>query len=182
MAGRPGNDDPRCFWRADVGEAAAVMADVLREIRPHVVVTYDDFGLYGHPDHIQAHRVTHAGLDLVAAEGISPKVYWTALPRSVIDMGIAMGALSPDEDYSFACPDELVTTIVDARDGFDAKVAALRAHWSQIDLDNGEFAGLVSGIADKAFGIEFYRLVRGELGPPDPVSGKEGDLFAGLDG
>ena len=181
MEGRPGNGDPRSFWQADLGEAAAVLADVLREIRPQVVITYDDFGLYGHPDHIKAHLVTHAALDLVAAEGITPKLYWTALPRSVIDIGIAMGALNPEDDYSFACPDELITTIIDARDAFDAKVEALRAHWSQIDLENGEFAGLVTGIADKAFGIEFFRLVRGDVGPPDPTTGKEGDLFAGVD-
>ena len=180
MEGRPGNDDPRSFWRADLGEAADALAAVVREVQPQVVVTYDDFGLYGHPDHIKAHQVTHTALDRVAAEGLAPKLYWTALPRSIIEMGIAMGALDPADDYSFACPDELVTTIVDARDGFDAKVAALRAHWSQIDLEKGEFAGLVTGIAEKAFGIEYYRLVRGHVGPADPVTGKEGDLFAGI--
>src|SRR5438270_3850612 len=57
MMGTPGNDDPRCFWRADVDAAAADLSAVIREVRPQVMVSYDAEGGYGHPDHIQAHRV-----------------------------------------------------------------------------------------------------------------------------
>ena len=57
MMGTEANDDPRCFWRADVNQAARALLDVIREVRPQVLVTYDANGFYGHPDHIQAHRV-----------------------------------------------------------------------------------------------------------------------------
>ena len=62
MMGLPSNDDPRCFWQADLDEAAAELVAIVREVRPQVVVTYDDNGFYGHPDHIQAYRVAWRGL------------------------------------------------------------------------------------------------------------------------
>jgi N-acetyl-1-D-myo-inositol-2-amino-2-deoxy-alpha-D-glucopyranoside deacetylase len=179
MVGRPGNDDPRSFWQADVGEAGKALAEVMREVRPQVVVTYDEIGGYGHPDHIQAHRVTNVALDLVAGEGLTPKVYWPALPVSLIQLGVEIGMIAALEDVP-TVPDELITTVIDGRDVFDAKVAGMRAHRSQIDLEEGMFAPLAAGVADRVFGIEHYRLVRGELGPTDPQTGKETDLFAGL--
>src|ERR1700728_407243 len=82
MMGTPPNQDPRCFWRADVTEAAALLADVIADVRPDAIVTYDANGFYGHPDHIQAHRVTMAAIERTATPA---KVYWTTAPRSQME-------------------------------------------------------------------------------------------------
>ena len=93
MVGTPPNDRPDSFWRTDLLVAATELVAILREVRPQVVVTYDDFGGYGHPDHIQAHRVTHYAVALAETASFRPdlgaawavdKVYWTAFPRSVL--------------------------------------------------------------------------------------------------
>src|SRR5207344_2683133 len=100
MMGLPSNDAPGCFWQADAGEAAAELAAVIREVAPQVVVTYDANGFYGHPDHIQAHRVTRRAVRAAAdpsapAVGGAPwrvtKLYATAMPRSVLAGAIRLG-------------------------------------------------------------------------------------------
>src|SRR3954463_14463847 len=92
MMGTQANDKPRAFWNADLDEAVAHAAAVVREVRPQVVVTYDEHGGYGHPDHIQAHRVAMRAADLAADPGFRPdlgapwritKIYWNRVPRSV---------------------------------------------------------------------------------------------------
>src|SRR4051794_31677477 len=103
MMDTPANDKPRAFWRADLDAAVAHAVAVVREVRPHVVVAYDEVGGYGHPDHIQAHRVAMAAVDAAAdpeyrrdlgAPWAVAKVYWNAMPRSVVRAGIeAMAAL-----------------------------------------------------------------------------------------
>ena len=195
MIGTAANDDPRCFWRADLLEAARELVRVIREVRPQVVVTYDDFGAYGHPDHIQAHRVTHYAVALAETPGFAPdlgpawrvsKVYWTAMPRSVMRAGIEamreaqaggdFAEMDPD-DIPFACDDELVTTALIAPEYLPAKLAALRAHGTQVQVDGGFFA-LADTVGAEAFGTEYFRLAVGDLGPV--VEGYERDLFAGL--
>ena len=196
MMGVPSNDRDDCFWRADLLAAACDLVQVIREIRPQVVVTYDDFGGYGHPDHIQAHRVTHYAValaespsfrsDFGPAWGVS-KVYWTAFPRSVIREGIMtlrevdsdneFAAMDPD-DLPFACDDELITTAVDATDFLDTKMTALAAHKTQVTVDGGFFA-LSNNLGSQAMGTEYFRLVRGTP-VPDTREGRETDLFAGI--
>ena len=88
MMGTPTNDLDGCFWRADVEEAARDLLTVIREVRPQVIVTYDDNGFYGHPDHIQAHRVAWRGYEL--AEGLVGKFYATAMPKSVLAEAMAL--------------------------------------------------------------------------------------------
>jgi N-acetyl-1-D-myo-inositol-2-amino-2-deoxy-alpha-D-glucopyranoside deacetylase len=198
MIGTPSNDRPDCFWRTDLLVAATELVAVIREVRPQVVVTYDDFGGYGHPDHIQAHRVTTYAValaesptfraDLGPAWSVS-KVYWTAFPRSIVRDGIealrAQGvedeftAMDPD-DLPFACDDALVTTAIDAQDQLDRKMAALRAHGTQVSVDGGFFA-LADNVGSQAFGVEYYRIARGT---PVVAEGqeRETDLFAGLTG
>ena len=66
MMGLPSNDDPGCFWQADTGEAALDLVGIIREVRPRVMVSYDDRGFYGHPDHIQAHRVAWRAFQLAS--------------------------------------------------------------------------------------------------------------------
>jgi N-acetyl-1-D-myo-inositol-2-amino-2-deoxy-alpha-D-glucopyranoside deacetylase len=187
MMGTPANDNPRCFWRADLDEAAAHLIDVIHEVRPQVVVTYDDFGAYGHPDHIQAHRVATRAveqtLDIVA------KFYWTGIPRSVMQAGIDalrasgdtsfFGDVESADDVPLAKPDDVITTAIDARDFLDAKLDAMRAHATQIQVD-GPFFALSNNVGHKAFGREHYILTRGERGPGEGEHNWETDLFAGL--
>jgi N-acetyl-1-D-myo-inositol-2-amino-2-deoxy-alpha-D-glucopyranoside deacetylase len=199
MMGTPANGHPRAFWNADLDEAVGHAVAVVREVRPQVLVTYDEQGGYGHPDHIQAHRVAMAAVDAAADPGFRPdlgepwqvaKVYWTALPRSVVQRGIeamaTLGEASPFEglgdieEVPFVVPDEQVTAAVDARGYVAQKDAAMRAHPTQITVD-GPFFALSNNLGQEVLGTEYYRLVRGDRGPAGPGSdGWEDDLFAGL--
>ena len=197
MMGTPANEKPRAFWNADLDEAVAHAVAVVREVRPQVVVTYDENGGYGHPDHIQAHRVAMAAVERAADPAWRPelgeawdvaKVYWCCTPRSVLREGAeamaSLGEASPFEqlgeidDIPFAVPDELVTAAVDGRPYAGRKDAAMRAHATQITVD-GPFFALSNNNGLEVWGDEAYRLVKGTAAPgPD---GLENDLFAGLD-
>jgi N-acetyl-1-D-myo-inositol-2-amino-2-deoxy-alpha-D-glucopyranoside deacetylase len=199
MMGTPSNEHPRCFWRADLAEATRELVTVLREVRPQVVVTYDENGGYGHPDHIQAHRIAMAAVDAVADPSYAPetgepwqvaKVYWVALPRSVLQAGIDALRAAGDttffagveraDDLPMGVPDELLSTAVDGRDYLDAKMDAMRAHATQISVE-GPFFALSNNVGHKAFGMEYFRLVRGTAVVDDDAdNGRETDLFAGL--
>ena len=201
MMGTPANENPRAFWNADLDEAIAHAVAVVREVRPQVVVTYDENGGYGHPDHIQAHRVAMAAVTAAADPGYRPdlgeawsvaKVYWCCVPRSVLQQGIdALAAageksffegVSSADDIPFAVSDEDVTAAVDGRTFADRKDAAMRAHPTQILVD-GPFFALSNNLGLEVLGVEYYRLVQGERGPAG--TGREGwedDLFAGLGG
>jgi len=196
MMGTAPNDRAECFWRADLLEPATHLVATIRRTRPQVVVTYDDFGQYGHPDHIQAHRVTCYALVLAAAPSFRPdlgeawdvtKLYWTALPKAAVKRGIdafvAAGGqgffgLAEGEDLPWALDDDLVTTQITALDQEPHKMAALRAHLSQVGVEN-DFFRLSEIAGPEAMGIEYFRLARGVLGPAG-VDGLEDDLFAGL--
>lgn len=197
MMDTPANQHPRAFWNADPDEICAAAVAVVRDVRPQVLVTYDENGGYGHPDHIQAHRVAMAAVDAASDPAYRPdlgepwtisKVYWCAIPmsdlQSIVDSMRAAGETFFDvtdaDELPFGTPDELVTTSVDGRDHLPAKMDAMRAHATQILVD-GPFFALSNNIANKAFGIESYQLVRGQCGPRDEELGRETDLFAGLD-
>ena len=180
------NKNPRCFWQADVDGAAAHLVEIIEEVRPQVVVTYDDFGGYGHPDHIQAHRVATRAVEQTRA--IVEKFYWTAIPRSVIQASIEamkeqghdfFGGAESADDVPLAKPDDVITAQVDARDYLDHKIEAMRAHASQIAVD-GPFFALSNNIGHKAFGLEYFMLVHGKRGPGQGEFEWESDLFAGL--
>ncbi len=187
MAGAPSNDARDSFARADVDVAARELVAVLRAERPQVVITYDADGGYGHPDHIQAHRVTMAALDPAADPDFAPslgtpwqvsKVYWTALPRSVMQQIVDAGIAPSLDDLPPGIPDEEITATIDGREDFDVKIAAMRAHRSQVDLDNGLFAAVTTR---PEFAIEHYVLGHGKRGPASGPHGWEDDLFAGLE-
>ncbi|MWA00760.1 N-acetyl-1-D-myo-inositol-2-amino-2-deoxy-alpha-D-glucopyranoside deacetylase [Actinomadura sp. LD22] len=199
MMGTATNDDPRSFWRADVDEAGAELAKIIREVRPHVIVTYDERGNYGHPDHIQAHRVTRRAFELAADpafdDGREPwraaKFYAYATPRTVLARAIAVmreaklpfARVAGLDELGSGVPDGQVTTVVDARAHLPAKLAALRAHRTQITVAPeavGPFFALSNNLGQQAFGTEYYILQTGELGPVGPGR-RETDLFAGLD-
>ena len=199
MMGTPANDNPRAFWNADLDEALAHAVAVVREVRPQVLVTYDENGGYGHPDHIQAHRVAMGAVDAAADPAYRPdlgeawsvsKVYWCALPRSVVQRGIdslaALGEASPFgdlgdiEEVDFVVPDELVAAAVDGRAHVGRKDAAMRCFPTQIVVD-GPFFALSNLLGQELLGTEYYRLVCGKRGPAGPgPEGWEDDLFAGL--
>ncbi len=201
MMDTPANAHPRAFWRAASDPAvfdAAVdeAAAVIREVRPQVVVTYDDNGEYGHPDHIMAHRVATAAVARAAQKSPSgdagepwqvAKVYWTATPKSVLRKGfeaiegqadLPFGVAEID-DLPFGVDDELVTTVVDATGYGERKLAALRAHRTQIAVD-GVFFALSNMLGREALSVEYFRLVDGELGAERDTDGRETDLFSGL--
>lgn len=206
MMGAATNDDPRAFWRADVDEAAAELVKVIREVRPQVLVTYDENGFYGHPDHIQAHRVAWRAFELAAdpAHGTGEpwrvaKFYHTALPKSVMKRTAEalrrsdVGFLPVDavDEPSFGCADEDVTTEIDAREYVSAKLDALRAHATQVVV-RGQWFALSNNIGQEALGVEHFILRAGVRGPagagaPYETGGlgepydREDDLFAGVD-
>jgi N-acetyl-1-D-myo-inositol-2-amino-2-deoxy-alpha-D-glucopyranoside deacetylase len=184
MMGTPDNDNPDCFWQADVPTAAAALAAIVREVRPQVLVSYDENGFYGHPDHIQAHRVATAAIQAAARPGPAPgpgtggdrpwrvaKFYATAVPRSV----------AAAHGLPYWVPDEQVTTEIDGSAYLAAKTAALRAHATQVAVtgDGGSFA-LADGRWQPVLGREFYTLSGG--GPRAAPGIMERDLFDGLDG
>lgn len=196
MVGVASNDRPDCFWRADLLEAAQELVAIIRETRPQVVITYDDFGGYGHPDHIQTHRVTHYAIALAESASFRPdlgapwtvsKVYWTAFPKSVMRAGILalqeqgsqseFAAMDPD-DLPFACDDELITTVIEGRDFLDTKMSALAAHRTQVSVDGGFFA-LSDNLGSEVMGMEYFRLVRGDR-TAIANGERETDLFTGI--
>jgi N-acetyl-1-D-myo-inositol-2-amino-2-deoxy-alpha-D-glucopyranoside deacetylase len=174
MMGLPGNDDPRCFWQADVNEAASALAAIVREVAADVIVTYDFNGFYGHPDHIQAHRVAWRAHQLT---GETVKFYATAMPRSVLAEAVRLPADSWFErvtELSVGVPDDEVTTEIDATGYLDAKIAAMRAHQTQLTVD-GEFFAMSNELGQRVLGTEYYTLLAGPRAPGTPY---ERDLFA----
>jgi N-acetyl-1-D-myo-inositol-2-amino-2-deoxy-alpha-D-glucopyranoside deacetylase len=186
------------FSDADEREAVGALVAVIRELKPHVVVTYDPNGGYGHPDHIQAHVVTTAA---VAAAGTGdypgtpwtvPKFYWTVIARSAFRAGWA--ALGPEDlrpewvipptDGDFGqlgYPDEEIDAVIDASDALPAKQAALAAHATQLTVGpTGRALALSNNLALPIVGQEHYILAAGVAGERDQ-RGWETDLLAGLD-
>jgi N-acetyl-1-D-myo-inositol-2-amino-2-deoxy-alpha-D-glucopyranoside deacetylase len=199
MMGLPDNDDPDCLWQADLDAAAGDLVAVIREVRPQVLVTYDDNGGYGHPDHIQAHRVAMRAADLAADPAVRPdlgepwriaKVYWNRVPRSVAEAAFArlqddLAGLPFDkaavvDDVPGVVADERITTRVDGTAHAAAKAAALRAHATQIEVAEPYFA-LSNQLAQPVFTTEYYELVRGEGVEGEAADPVETDLFAGIE-
>ncbi len=193
MMGEPTNDRKDAFWQADLDEAGALLAAVIREVRPQVVITYDENGGYGHPDHIQAHRVALRGVELAAAGGHGAgerwqvgKVYHNAIPRSAIEEGFAKLRAAGKDFFGLTSPEDLpglvedadVTAEIDGREYVAGKLAAMRAHATQITAD-GPFFEMSAIFGDAAWGLEYYRLVQGTPGRRGG-SGWETDLFSGL--
>ncbi len=188
MMGTPQNERGDVFWQADLDEASLELVKIILEIKPQVLITYDEFGGYGHPDHIKAHRVAMRATELAAEQGWQvSKIYWNTMPRSIIQMGIEkmkevgsdfFGAQSAD-DLPFAKPDELVTTVVNAPEYVPQKLAAMKAHATQISVD-GPFFALSNNLGLSVWGDEYYTLVKGEKAAPFDSNGRELDIFAGV--
>jgi len=186
------------FWRADLTEASNHLVEVIREVRPQVIVTYDEFGNYGHPDHIQAHRVAMYASMLAAVPSYRrdlgepwevAKIYWVAMSESRMRAGLrrlresgdttTFEGMDPDGPLPpFITPDELITCVVDGNDFAEAKIRAMKAHATQIEVD-GPFFALSNNVGNQIWGTEAYRLAKGTPGPTNE-DGHETDLFAGL--
>ncbi|MEU6101848.1 N-acetyl-1-D-myo-inositol-2-amino-2-deoxy-alpha-D-glucopyranoside deacetylase [Streptomyces flaveolus] len=190
MMGLPDNDDPGCLWQAGLDEAAALLVEVIREVRPQVLVTYDPEGGYGHPDHIQAHRIAMRAVELAAEAGCPvAKVYWNRVPRTVAEdafarlrddlPGLSFEKAAGVEDVPGVVDDERITTEIRAEGTpyAAAKAAAMRAHATQITVAEPYFV-LSNDLAQPIFTTEYYELVRGERAGDD--GGRESDLFAGI--
>ena len=185
MIGSAQNENSNCFWRTDVERAALKLAAIIDEIKPQVMVTYDEFGGYGHPDHIQTHRVAMRAADLAGWK--IQKIYWNIMPKSVVAQGMAamkeqgsdfFGTDNIDE-LPFVKDDSFVTTVIHAPNQVDKKMAAMKAHATQISLD-GPFFALSNNLGVQVFGDEYYTLVRGEKSGPFNNRNLEQDLFAGV--
>ncbi len=174
MMGTPANDDPECFWQADVDEAAARLAAILTEESADVLTIYDDHGNYGHPDHIQVHRV---GVRAAELAGV-PRVYEATVNRDEIvrlfNEAVERGLLElPDIEgvgREMGLPASELTTAVDVFPQLDIKRAAMAAHASQIGEQSFFLAMPLDAFA-AAFATEWYR----RRGAPPGI--QETDLF-----
>ncbi|MDQ0614758.1 N-acetyl-1-D-myo-inositol-2-amino-2-deoxy-alpha-D-glucopyranoside deacetylase [Microbacterium sp. W4I4] len=177
--GIPANDRPDAFWQADLDEAGLQMAEIIREVRPQAVITYDPNGGYGHPDHIQTHRVAMRGVELAADPTVAldasvwdvPLVYWTAVPRELIVAELTELARHADElglwvdpdprEYPDGVHDDAAIDVeFDVSDHLAAKTAALACHRTQLTV-KGAYWVLASGRGMRIQDREWFIRVKG---------------------
>jgi N-acetyl-1-D-myo-inositol-2-amino-2-deoxy-alpha-D-glucopyranoside deacetylase len=194
----PGRHVPEnAFWHADLTAAANLLVEVIREVRPQVLVTYDQFGMYGHPDHIQAHRVAMYAAQLAAVPSYGrdlgepweiAKIYWSAMSESRMRESLrslraagdttSFEGMDPDGPLPMTTPDADIAAAVDGNGYVEKKLDALRAHRTQVTVD-GPFFALSNNVGNRAWGTEFFRIAKGHPADVGP-DGLETDLFAGL--
>ncbi|WP_285752887.1 N-acetyl-1-D-myo-inositol-2-amino-2-deoxy-alpha-D-glucopyranoside deacetylase [Lentzea sp. NBRC 105346] len=176
MVGVDSNAHPRAFVQGSLDEQAAALLEILREVKPQVVVTYDSFGGYGHPDHIRAHEITMAACPQAPEV---ERVFYAVTSRDATSAGVAALSLDglpfrlPEPGELPVTPDEEITTVVDVSEHLSAKQRALKAHSTQVSVFPGGYA-LSNGIAQPLVDAEYYVLAKG------PGDGAGTDLFGGL--
>jgi LmbE family N-acetylglucosaminyl deacetylase len=175
-------DRPEAFWKVPVADVAARIGGLIEHYRPQVVITYDDNGMYQHPDHVHASRAAQAA---VAATGIPAKLYlaalrgsdfeklWAALREQGIEVPFDR-ELTAEERQKAAADEQRITTTIDIHPVLGRKRDALLAHASQIQ--ESWFTQVPPEIAEVVFGREHFIRARDTSGAPLP----EDDLFAGL--
>jgi LmbE family N-acetylglucosaminyl deacetylase len=178
MMGWPQNDAPNAFWNTPVADAADRLGKLMEEYQPDVVVTYDANGFYGHPDHIQAHRITVAAVE---ATGIAKKLYFPVIPKSAMESFAetlrSAGVEPPREatdSIDFGTPDDQIAAYIDCSAVVETKFRALEAHSSQ--TDNTFFLQLGLEKFTNMFAVEAFVRAYDTTDAPTP----EDDLFAGL--
>lgn len=194
MAGSPENRHPAAFAMADLEAATGRLVALVRRYRPQVLVTYDENGFYGHPDHINANRITVGAFAAAgnaqryADQGLAPwapaKLYYMAVARSrfahfarrLAEHGIESPLDSDEQERPFGTLDELVSTVVDVSAQMEKKRRALFAHATQMG-ENVFFAKLPPPLFDELFSQESFQLVESRVPAPKP----ETDLFAGIE-
>lgn len=173
MVGTPDNDDPDCFWQADVEEAAAKLAALLDEEQATVLTCYDEHGNYGHPDHIQVHRVGVRAAELAGVERCflatvnRDKVI--ELVKAAKDFGVDLGEQSVDDFETFGVEQARITTEIDVSGYLDVKRRSMEAHASQIRPDTFPLF-LPEDAFATAFSVEWYVRLGAERGDPPETS------------
>jgi LmbE family N-acetylglucosaminyl deacetylase len=181
MMGTPENELPGSFWTAPLDEAAERLATILREESADILTIYDSDGGYGHPDHIQVHRVGLRAAELAGTARVFEGTMNRDHIRGVIAEAVEAGAIPPEdvpdvtEESTFGRPDAVITTRVDVRDHLAAKRASMAAHASQIS-ETSFFLTLPEDAFASSFGWEWF--IRHGVDPDH----REDDLFAGLEG
>lgn len=182
MDGEPSNADPASFCQADVEAAARRLAEVLDEESAEVLTIYDEHGNYGHPDHIQVHRVGVRAAELAGTPHVLEATFNRDHIRAMMAAARASGALDPDSpearmdldpNFVLGMPESAITTFVDVRPWLDRKRKAAEAHASQV-IDTGFFLGMEPDAFAMALGTEFY-IRRGA-----PAGARDDDVFAGV--
>lgn len=182
MMGTPDNENPAAFHRAVFHEAVGRLVKLVRQYQPQILISYDPFGGYGHPDHLQAQRITAIAFGVAneprlyrgneGEEDFEPwqptKLYQTGRPRSVMRrMGEEMRKLGikgmwDDPNYDLTprgTPDELITTRIDGRDFVEVKQAAFRAHRTQVAPDSFIFSTALEQTR-QYLGYEYFILAQ----------------------
>ncbi|MGW6457305.1 N-acetyl-1-D-myo-inositol-2-amino-2-deoxy-alpha-D-glucopyranoside deacetylase [Streptomyces sp. NPDC055078] len=199
MMGAEQNRREGAFWDTPVDDAAPYLVEIIRSVRPQVLVTYDPRGGYGHPDHIQAHRVAMRAAELASERAFRrdlgdphtvAKIYWNRVPRSVAEegfarlraesgtdsVGVGVGAV---DDVPGVVDDAEITTEIDGSAYAERKAAAMAAHATQVTV-SGPYFTLSNNLRQPMFATEYYQLAAGE--PGTPSGERERDLFAGVAG
>jgi N-acetyl-1-D-myo-inositol-2-amino-2-deoxy-alpha-D-glucopyranoside deacetylase len=191
MMGTDDNDRADAFWRADFFEAVGRLVRIIREVRPDVVTAYDPFGGYGHPDHIQVHRVGTAAYWAAADTARYPiashgepwgpsKLYWTTWSRERMvkvrrEMSGDLGADGEVEEPAAGSLETHITTTLHVDPWFDRKYRALLCHDTQFPADSW-VRTLGPDTLRLFIGFESLTLVHSDV-PFDPA---DPDLFAGI--
>jgi LmbE family N-acetylglucosaminyl deacetylase len=162
MMGTPENDAEGSFWSASVDEVAEQLAALLREEDAEVLTVYDDHGNYGHPDHIQVHRVGVRAAELAGTPIVLEATMNRDDLRRLFEAARATGALSQEEDLpdvgdgsTFGQPEALLTHCIDVRAHLTQKRASMAAHASQIPADS-LFLQMPDEPFEASFGFEWY--------------------------
>jgi N-acetyl-1-D-myo-inositol-2-amino-2-deoxy-alpha-D-glucopyranoside deacetylase len=189
MAGSPENNHPQSFAQADIREATARLVEIIRRVRPQVIVTYNEKGTYLHPDHIMANRVTRRAFKASAdpqfeiGDALAPwqpvKLYYTAIPRErlrrmhtiVMERGEEPG-FDPEV---IGTPEDKISTVVDVRQYLSRKLEALNCHQSQMN-PNSVIRRMSEEMRVEAMGYEHFQCVQG----CNTAAAKETDLFEGI--
>jgi LmbE family N-acetylglucosaminyl deacetylase len=190
MAGTPENTDPRAFAQASAADVVGKLVAIIRQFRPQVLVTFDETGGYGHPDHIAIYRHTtsafYAAADAVQYPEHGPahmvsKLYYSSFPRSFIrQIGEFMraegynGSFSKLDPNKLGLPDELITVRMNVEPWIETKNRAWNMHRTQMNLDN-PLAKMPKDIMRKWRAYEYFQLAATRVGPD--IEG-ENNLFA----
>lgn len=194
MLGTPANDNPDNFLHADREEAVRRVVRLIRQVRPDVLITYDERGGYGHPDHVTTHQVTTAAVEAAADtdrypelglpvwsvpkfyNSANPKSLWLWLGQQMIERGIVPEATDSEYDYnSYLTPDDVITTRIDVTPYVSRKHAALMAHETQVSADDW-LNRMPEDLMETLLRAESFIRIRSAVPVPEP----ETDLFAGL--
>ncbi len=189
MAGSEDNYHPEAFVNAPRDDVVSSLVEAMRHYRPHVVITFDSGGGYGHPDHMLISEATTKAFGLSAEDAHSAlgppwrpdRLYYMAFPRSmVLQFARAMRALDPDSDLAkldpeqMGVPDETITTVIDAADYAGVQMRAAAEHRSQ----HNPFDMFPADVRDQILGRDHFVRVMPTM--PESAEGLESDLFEGL--